>query len=98
MKTKHERIFTLNDPHALRICGSLAQEIGLNESIVLLQLEFLISLPPEKERDGYCCQECGDIKTLGIDHIIPLSKGGEDHLDNLRWLCRRCNSKKGDKQ
>lgn len=49
---KHPRIFTLNSPYSLRIDGELAKEIGLNESIVLLQLEFLISLPPYKVRDG----------------------------------------------
>jgi len=36
------RIFILNDPYAMRINNSLAQEIGFNESIVLLQLEYLI--------------------------------------------------------
>ncbi len=47
------------------------------------------------ERDGYCCQECGKSEDLTIDHIVPLSKGGIDDLDNLRWLCRKCNSRKG---
>ena len=29
------------------------------------------------------------------DHIFPRSLGGSDDLDNLRLLCRPCNSKKG---
>lgn len=41
---RRERLFVLNDPHALRVSASLAMEIGLNESMVLLQLEFLISI------------------------------------------------------
>ena len=45
--------------------------------------------------DSYCCQECGKSEDLTIDHIVPLSKGGTDDLDNLRWLCRKCNSRKG---
>ena len=41
---RRERLFVLNDPHALRVSAALALEIGLNESMVLLQLEFLISI------------------------------------------------------
>jgi len=38
------RLFVLNDSHAPRLSPALAQEIGLNESILLLQLEFLIAV------------------------------------------------------
>lgn len=39
-----ERLFVLNDPHCMRVSKDLAREIGLDESMVLLQLEFLISI------------------------------------------------------
>ncbi|MBC6427895.1 MAG: HNH endonuclease [Cellvibrionales bacterium] len=29
-----------------------------------------------------------------VDHIVPKSKGGTDHLDNLQLLCAHCNSLK----
>lgn len=41
---KRQQLFVLNEPQALRINAALAMEIGLNESVVLLQLEYLISI------------------------------------------------------
>lgn len=47
------------------------------------------------ERDHYECVECGEVDGLTLDHIWPYSRGGEDSLENLRVLCRSCNSAKG---
>ena len=49
------------------------------------------------DRDGKICKHCGTDDKLTLDHIIPVSKGGEDKFDNLQVLCRSCNSIKGDK-
>lgn len=38
------QVFVTNDPHAMRINKELAQEIGFQESVVFLQLEYLISI------------------------------------------------------
>lgn len=50
-------------------------------------------------RDGEHCQECGGIpttqNTLDIDHIDGNHKN--DYPDNLRLLCRRCNTTLGNK-
>lgn len=56
-----------------------------------------------KERDKYKCCFCNNgidnepNLLLEIDHIIPLSKGGETTYDNLQTLCWRCNRTKGSK-
>ena len=50
-----------------------------------------------KLRDGYSCQVCGADENLTIDHLIPISKGGTDDLDNLLTMCGRCNFSKGAK-
>jgi len=48
---RRERLFVLNDPHALRVSAALAVEIGLAESMILLQLEFLF-LMSDNVHDG----------------------------------------------
>mgnify|MGYP001596298442 FL=1 len=47
----------------------------------------------------YICSSplCGEMRSLAIDHIIPLSKGGGDDLDNFQFLCQKHNSAKGSK-
>lgn len=46
------------------------------------------------DRDGPFCATCGTTRNLTIDHIRPVAHGGTDDLENLRVLCRSCNSRK----
>lgn len=55
-------------------------------------------------RDGLVCQLCrcdvvdgGDPNApdrLNLDHVVQWAIGGEDTLENLRVVCRLCNSKR----
>ena len=36
-------------------------------------------------------------KSLEVDHVIPVSKGGTDAMSNLRSTCRPCNRHLGAK-
>ena len=48
-----------------------------------------------KSGEGRCAR-CGRplvYEETVIDHIFPKSLGGADHIDNLRLLCKQCNSK-----
>jgi hypothetical protein len=47
------------------------------------------------DRDGYVCRGCGARADLTVDHVQPLSRGGNDALENLQLLCGSCNSRKG---
>lgn len=46
-------------------------------------------------RDKHACLSCGATSDLSIDHIVPVSKGGRNDLDNLQTLCMSCNLAKG---
>lgn len=49
------------------------------------------------DRDGWRCRSCGEHRDLTVDHVVPVSKGGEDVMSNYQTLCRRCNSRKGNR-
>ncbi|MGW1160374.1 HNH endonuclease [Streptomyces sp. NPDC002519] len=59
------------------------------------------------ERDGWTCCRCSrpidpdaspfDPTSPTVDHIVPLSRGGEHSLRNAQTLCLGCNSSKQDK-
>ena len=48
-------------------------------------------------RDDFTCQSCGSKEHLCIDHILPVSRGGDSSDDNLQTLCMSCNTSKGNK-
>ena len=41
------------------------------------------------------CFYCGINPGVGIDHIVPRSKGGTRRPSNTVWACQACNSSKG---
>ncbi|MBX3490879.1 MAG: HNH endonuclease [Parvibaculum sp.] len=50
------------------------------------------------ERDGYQCVYCGDgCDDPHCDHVVPVSRGGTNEIENLATACPPCNLSKGDK-
>ena len=53
------------------------------------------------ETDGLICQGCDrtfdDPRYLEVDHIVPRTDGGVDHISNRVLLCRPCNVLKSNK-
>jgi len=50
-----------------------------------------------KKKFNYICPMCNQSKQLTIDHIKPISLGGEHKIENIQPLCKTCNSSKGKK-
>ncbi len=55
-------------------------------------------------RDGYSCQYCGRHRSelrgrqfLTRDHIVPLSRGGDNSWENVVTSCSPCNNRKGNR-
>ena len=55
------------------------------------------------EKDNFACQYCGakatdDNVLLEIDHIVSVSEGGGNNIENLTTSCKKCNMGKGVKK
>ncbi len=50
-------------------------------------------------QEGQCngCRTEFLFRILEVDHVVPRSRGGTDHVDNLQLLCPNCNRIKGDR-
>ena len=51
------------------------------------------------EQEGVCaaCDTHFPFRVMEVDHILPKSRGGTDHPDNLQLLCSGCNRSKGNR-
>ena len=55
-------------------------------------------------RDDYCCQYCGRHRSelrgrqfLTRDHVLPISRGGDNTWANVVTSCSPCNNRKGNR-
>lgn len=61
----------------------------------LTTAEIMRLFEQQKGLCTYCNEHFG--MGLGIDHIVPLSVGGSNHISNIAGCCTDCNRKKNAK-
>ena len=57
---------------------------------------YVISIKDLQRLMSQCCVACGD-PGQHVDHIIPVSRGGQHSIGNLQMLCASCNLSKHNK-
>lgn len=61
---------------------------------------YPLSNPALFARDQHCCLYCSrefPASALTRDHVVPVSRGGENRWENVVSACRRCNQHKGNR-
>jgi len=79
------------------IITSRERRISLNKDLKIKKKEMINKA---KNGDNLYCEICGkeifgsQYSWLEIDHIIPISCGGNSEKENLQAICKRCHHKK----
>jgi hypothetical protein len=99
-------LYQVSIPEEIEICKSQMKKIQL-ESLPKIdpkkELDFYNIIENRLkifERDEYKCYSCGKLLTrfsATLDHIQPVSKGGDNSYENLSTCCLHCNSKRVNK-
>jgi 5-methylcytosine-specific restriction endonuclease McrA len=73
------------------------RRINMKNSVIdisLNEIEFLLVL--QNNECAKCEKEFTNKRKYTLDHIIPVSLGGDLILENTQLLCRSCNASKSD--
>jgi len=75
-----------NKRHALKRASNLRGDFHTDGEWDIVKKQYNFTCPACKKQEP-------NIK-LTKDHIIPLTKGGSDNIENIQPLCKNCNSHK----
>lgn len=83
-RRERQRLARLRPTRHARMKAARARGTHTQEQWLALCTEF-----------DHRCVRCGDREPLTKDHIIAISRGGSNAIDNIQPLCGPCNSTKG---
>lgn len=98
-------LYKVNLPDEIEMCQKLKSEISveiakpINEENELDYYNNKENRLKIFERDLYTCYYCKKLLTrftATLDHIQPVSKGGDNSFGNLITACLHCNSRRGN--
>lgn len=82
----HHPVLNMESTNRVLTSGKKATKRSVSET----KKKFVAS------RQGWNCAECKKMlnATFEVDHVKRLEYGGDNHVDNLRALCRECHGNK----
>lgn len=83
IERKKERSWIKNKRNRMKRCATGSHTFGEWE---MLKSQYNWVCP--------CCNVSEPKISLTEDHIVPISKGGSDNIENIQPLCKSCNCKK----
>lgn len=84
----------------------LKNEINPISNMITYVHDYMLDYPPDwaercnqlKKLSFSKCQKCGITIGLQAHHVVPLSRGGSNKINNLKLLCRTCHLKEHNKE
>ena len=84
------------DPHYKEVASVIPPRVG-TENFIKATGITRAQRARILDRDAHKCKKCSSDEHLCIDHIMPVSRGGDSSDGNLQVLCIGCNTRKGNK-
>lgn len=91
---KYNRKYQISHPDKVREFNHRRRTKNINATGNFTNKEWIKLKNDYDNRCAYCNQKSN---FLELDHIIPLSRGGSNNIENIVPACRSCNASKGSK-
>lgn len=90
-----------DEPELEKVLAFYGEKMG---NIIYSRMLLVYQRTMLSEAQNHKCCWCGRRMTeypekghsTTIEHVVPRSRGGEDHIDNYAAACNRCNQKRGN--